>query len=151
MVIEFNENGQIIVPALIKQDLEEEKIAKSHKMSIKQYKKIQIKISGSKADNDRLQKLLVEMTARETTNNNSKKFEDAELIVQHSNGFSDLEIAKIFRCCKKAIWERRCKLKLVANFEPWFGERLDEGELNDRRLEKNMKSRERYYFKKTNK
>lgn len=46
----------------------------------------------------------------------NKKVSDEDFLVLYHQGLSDIKIAKIFNVSKTAIRLRRCKFKLVANF-----------------------------------
>lgn len=59
----------------------------------------------------------------------SRKFTDKELLHYYKKGISDIKISKIFGCCSHVIYERRCKLGLVANFKSFGGKRNSKKEL----------------------
>ena len=60
-----------------------------------------------------------------------RKFTDEEFLNLYNNGLSDVKISKIFKCGGTCVRERRIRLSLVANYNPFGGMKLGKEELFD--------------------
>jgi len=135
MELQFDENGKLIVPELIQQDLDETKEAKEQGLTLKELRKAKRAAENQEKKNKREHMIQAAIYQRShiTIEIENRKFKDNELIFYHEQGFSDYEIARIFKCNPTTVWQRRCKLMLVANFKPPYGlENLTPDELHER-------------------
>ena len=151
--LQFDEKGNLIIPTLIQKDLDDAKEAKAQGMSWKEFRKFKKAAMKEEKKNHRESLIKAAILDHEQIviehNVETKKFLDEELVFYHTNGFSDYEIARIFNCNTTSVWQRRCKLALVANFLPPYGlENLTPEELRDRWAAMLQASAERYHQRK---
>ena len=62
-----------------------------------------------------------------------QKFTDEQFLGGYNRGMSDWAMAWIFGCSQTAVRFRRCKFRLLANFESPLGEKKSPDELEDSR------------------
>jgi len=131
-MLEFDNNGCLIIPVAIERDLEDQNNAKNLGLTLSQFRQHQYKSEKQVIRNLHETEVLQEIM-KHAEHGKNQKFTDNELSELHERGFSDVEIAKVYRCHPTSVWLRRCKLAKVANFPAPYGrENLNEVELRDR-------------------
>ncbi len=79
-----------------------------------------------------------------------RKITDEEFLELYKEGKSDLAISRIFKTNQSAIWVRRAKMGLIANFNNTFGRNLTKEELIESKKRRDGKRKYNIeYYQKT--